>query len=115
MLLGENKGGASFALGVERVERLLQAFLRRFSGVDRAAHFPGRASQVIEGVFTYVAVDFRIKAAAGVKCSRLPLRIAIHLLPEPISLMRLEARSVATLSVEAQERHERRERFYSNE
>ena len=34
---------------------------------------------------------------------------------EPISLMRLEARPVATLSVEAQERHERRERFYSNE
>jgi DnaK suppressor protein len=34
---------------------------------------------------------------------------------EPISLMRLEARPVATLSVEAQERHERRKRFYSNE
>jgi DnaK suppressor protein len=34
---------------------------------------------------------------------------------EPISLMRLEARPVATLSVEAQERHERRECFYSNE
>ena len=34
---------------------------------------------------------------------------------EPIGLMRLEARPVATLSVEAQERHERRERFYSNE
>jgi DnaK suppressor protein len=34
---------------------------------------------------------------------------------EPISLMRLEARPVATLSVDAQERHERRERFYSND
>ena len=34
---------------------------------------------------------------------------------EPISLMQLEARPVATLSVEAQERHERRECFYSNE
>ena len=34
---------------------------------------------------------------------------------EPISLKRLEARPIATLSVEAQERHERRERFYSNE
>ena len=34
---------------------------------------------------------------------------------EPISLMRLEARPVATLSVEAQECHERRERVYSNE
>ena len=34
---------------------------------------------------------------------------------EPISLMRLDARPIATLSVEAQERHERRERFYSNE
>ena len=34
---------------------------------------------------------------------------------EPISLMRLEARPVATLSVEAQERHERRERSYSND
>jgi DnaK suppressor protein len=34
---------------------------------------------------------------------------------EPISLKRLDARPIATLSVEAQERHERRERFYSNE
>ncbi|MBE1237591.1 RNA polymerase-binding protein DksA [Phaeovibrio sulfidiphilus] len=31
---------------------------------------------------------------------------------EPISLKRLEARPVATLSLEAQERHERRERVY---
>ena len=34
---------------------------------------------------------------------------------EPINLMRLDARPVATLSVDAQERHERRERFYSND
>jgi DnaK suppressor protein len=31
---------------------------------------------------------------------------------EPISLKRLEARPIATLSLEAQERHERRERIY---
>jgi DnaK suppressor protein len=31
---------------------------------------------------------------------------------EPISIKRLEARPIATLSVEAQERHERRERVY---
>ena len=31
---------------------------------------------------------------------------------EPISLRRLDARPIATLSVEAQERHERRERVY---
>ncbi|MBM3518245.1 MAG: RNA polymerase-binding protein DksA [Alphaproteobacteria bacterium] len=31
---------------------------------------------------------------------------------EPISLERLEARPIATLSLEAQERHERRERSY---
>jgi DnaK suppressor protein len=31
---------------------------------------------------------------------------------EPISLRRLEARPIATLSIEAQERHERRERVY---
>jgi DnaK suppressor protein len=31
---------------------------------------------------------------------------------EPISLKRLEARPIATLSVEAQERHEKRERAY---
>ena len=31
---------------------------------------------------------------------------------EPISIKRLEARPIATLSVEAQERHERRERGY---
>lgn len=31
---------------------------------------------------------------------------------EPISLKRLDARPVATLSIEAQERHERRERVY---
>ena len=41
----------------------------------------GKQIQVTEGVFTYVAVDSKIKAAAGVKCSRLPLRIAIHFLP----------------------------------
>ena len=34
---------------------------------------------------------------------------------EPISLMRLEARPIATLSVDAQEGHERRERFYNND
>src|SRR3954470_1911326 len=34
---------------------------------------------------------------------------------EPISLKRLEARPIATLSLEAQERHERRERFYNND
>jgi DnaK suppressor protein len=34
---------------------------------------------------------------------------------EPISLKRLEARPIATLSVEAQERHERRERIYRDE
>ena len=34
---------------------------------------------------------------------------------EPISLKRLDARPIATVSVEAQERHERRERFHSNE
>ena len=34
---------------------------------------------------------------------------------EPISLKRLEARPIATLSVEAQERHERRERVHRDE
>lgn len=34
---------------------------------------------------------------------------------EPISLKRLEARPIATLSVEAQERHERRERVYRDD
>ncbi|MGD0023397.1 MAG: RNA polymerase-binding protein DksA [Xanthobacteraceae bacterium] len=34
---------------------------------------------------------------------------------EPISIRRLEARPIATLSVEAQERHERRERVYREE
>ena len=34
---------------------------------------------------------------------------------EPIALKRLEARPIATLSVEAQERHERRERVYREE
>ena len=34
---------------------------------------------------------------------------------EPISLPRLEARPIATLSVEAQERHERRERVYRDD
>jgi DnaK suppressor protein len=34
---------------------------------------------------------------------------------EPISLRRLDARPVATLSIEAQERHERRERAYRDE
>jgi DnaK suppressor protein len=34
---------------------------------------------------------------------------------EPLSLRRLEARPIATLSVEAQERHERRERIYRDD
>ena len=34
---------------------------------------------------------------------------------DPISLRRLEARPIATLSVEAQERHERRERIYRDD
>ncbi len=34
---------------------------------------------------------------------------------EPISLKRLDARPVATLSLEAQERHERREKVYRDE
>jgi DnaK suppressor protein len=34
---------------------------------------------------------------------------------EPIGVRRLDARPVATLSVEAQERHERRERVYRDE
>jgi DnaK suppressor protein len=34
---------------------------------------------------------------------------------EPISLKRLDARPIATLSIEAQERHERRERIYRDE
>ena len=34
---------------------------------------------------------------------------------EPISLRRLEARPIATFSVEAQERHERRERVYRDD
>ncbi|WP_348637628.1 RNA polymerase-binding protein DksA [Minwuia sp. IMCC3077] len=34
---------------------------------------------------------------------------------EPISLKRLEARPIATLSLEAQERHERREKSYRDE
>ncbi|HAH11489.1 MAG TPA: RNA polymerase-binding protein DksA [Alphaproteobacteria bacterium] len=34
---------------------------------------------------------------------------------EPITLRRLEARPVATLSIEAQERHERRERVYRDD
>jgi DnaK suppressor protein len=34
---------------------------------------------------------------------------------EPISLKRLEARPIATLSIEAQERHERNERVYRDD
>ena len=34
---------------------------------------------------------------------------------EPISLRRLEARPIATLSIEAQERHERNERVYRDD
>jgi DnaK suppressor protein len=34
---------------------------------------------------------------------------------EPIGLRRLEARPIATLSIEAQERHERREKTYRDE
>ncbi len=36
-------------------------------------------------------------------------------LGEPISIQRLEARPIATMSLEAQERHERRERVYRDD
>ncbi|MBT4084345.1 MAG: RNA polymerase-binding protein DksA, partial [Alphaproteobacteria bacterium] len=36
-------------------------------------------------------------------------------LGEPINIQRLEARPIATLSIEAQERHEKRERAYRDE
>ena len=36
-------------------------------------------------------------------------------LGEPISIHRLEARPIATFGIEAQERHERRERVYRDE
>jgi DnaK suppressor protein len=34
---------------------------------------------------------------------------------EPIALKRLDARPIATLSIEAQERHERREKVYRDD
>jgi DnaK suppressor protein len=34
---------------------------------------------------------------------------------EPISLRRLDARPIATLTIEAQERHERREKIYRDD
>ncbi|HUN12830.1 MAG TPA: TraR/DksA C4-type zinc finger protein, partial [Rhabdaerophilum sp.] len=34
---------------------------------------------------------------------------------DPISLARLDARPIATLSIEAQERHERREKIYRDD
>ena len=34
---------------------------------------------------------------------------------EPISIKRLDARPIATLSIEAQERHERREKVYRDD
>ena len=46
MLLRENEGRASFALGVERVERLLQTLLRGFARIDRAAEPFGRPSRL---------------------------------------------------------------------
>ena len=40
---------------------------------------------------------------------------AIEETGEPIGLKRLDARPIATLSIEAQERHERREKVYRDE
>ena len=45
MLLGEDKGRTGFALGIERVEGLLQALLGRFARVNRASHLSGRRSR----------------------------------------------------------------------
>ena len=36
--LGQDKGRASFALGVQRIERLLQTLLGRFAGIDRTTN-----------------------------------------------------------------------------
>ena len=44
----------------------------------------------------------------------MPLRMRVHE-REPIGLARLEARPIATLSLEAQERHERRERVHRDD
>ena len=40
---------------------------------------------------------------------------ALSRIDDPISLKRLEARPIATMTLEAQERHERRERVYRDE
>src|SRR4029078_409875 len=45
MLLRKNASRTSFTLRVERVERLLQPFLRGFARIDRAAESFGRPSR----------------------------------------------------------------------
>ena len=58
-----------------------------------------------------VAVDLRL---ADHLADELQHRLT-QMTGEPIAIRRLEARPIATLSVEAQERHERRERVYRDD
>jgi len=53
--------------------------------------------------------------ASVVELERLTGEFPIYVMQEPIGVRRLEARPIATLSIEAQERHERREKIYRDD
>jgi DnaK suppressor protein len=68
--------------------------------------FADRASSETERAIALRARVTRIEAGTYGYCEETG---------EPISIKRLEARPIATLSIEAQERHERLERVYRDE
>ena len=86
-----------------------------------------RAAELISGGFRHD--NTRVVHADDISVSyycRIAMHAALHRIDDgtygyceetgdPIGIKRLEARPIATLSVEAQERHERRERIYRDD
>jgi DnaK suppressor protein len=86
---------------------------------ERQADLADRASLVTDRAIELRASDRQRKLLAKIDAALSRLEDGTYgycaETNEPISLKRLEARPIATLSIDAQERHERRERIYRDE
>lgn len=86
---------------------------------EQHADIADRASSESERAFELRARDRQRKLIAKIDAALLRIDDGTYgyceETGEPISLKRLDARPIATLSVEAQERHEKRERVYRDE
>jgi RNA polymerase-binding transcription factor len=86
---------------------------------EQHADIADRASSESERAFELRARDRQRKLIAKIDAALLRIDDGTYgyceETGEPIGLKRLDARPIATLSVEAQERHEKRERVYRDE